>query len=110
MRPASTSCAGSGRVRNRVKKAPPERQLIGSRRSTAHRRPAAGRPLGVGSPVEVSSLPSPHSHTLPLGGAESLLREHLAMLLAEARSRTLRLVAPISTENLERVHNKLMSP
>jgi iron(II)-dependent oxidoreductase len=55
-------------------------------------------------------LPSPHSNTLPLGGAESLLRERLATLLAEARSRTLRLVAPVSTENLERVHNKLMSP
>src|SRR4051794_16037915 len=48
--------------------------------------------------------------TVPLGGAESLLRERTAGLLAEARSRTLRLIAPISTENLERVHDKLMSP
>jgi iron(II)-dependent oxidoreductase len=48
--------------------------------------------------------------TLPLGGAESLLKERIATLLAEARSRTLRLIAPISTENLERVHDKLMSP
>jgi iron(II)-dependent oxidoreductase len=48
--------------------------------------------------------------TLPLGGAESLLKERIAALLAEARSRTLRLIAPISTENLERVHDKLMSP
>src|SRR3712207_1963883 len=30
--------------------------------------------------------------------------------MAEARSRTLELVAPISTENLERVHDRLMSP
>ena len=39
-----------------------------------------------------------------------LLRERMAARLAEARSRTLRLIAPISTENLERVHSKLMSP
>src|SRR5436305_2213522 len=32
------------------------------------------------------------------------------MLLAEARERTLWLIEPISTENLERVHSKLMSP
>ena len=32
------------------------------------------------------------------------------MLLAEARERTLRLVAPVAPDNLERVHSKLMSP
>ena len=48
--------------------------------------------------------------TLPHGGAEALLRERIRALLAEARERTLRLIAPISTENLERVHSKLMSP
>jgi iron(II)-dependent oxidoreductase len=53
---------------------------------------------------------SSNSQTLPLGGAESLVKERIATLLAEARSRTLRLIAPISTENLERVHDKLMSP
>jgi iron(II)-dependent oxidoreductase len=55
-------------------------------------------------------LPSLHPLTLPLGGAESLLRERMRVLLAEARERTLRLVAPITPENLERVHSKLMSP
>ena len=50
------------------------------------------------------------TQTLPRGGAESLQRERLRALLAEARSRTMRLIAPISTENLERVHSKLMSP
>jgi gamma-glutamyl hercynylcysteine S-oxide synthase len=55
-------------------------------------------------------LTSPSSHTLPLGGAESLLKERIRARLAEARERTLRLIAPISTENLERVHNRLMSP
>jgi iron(II)-dependent oxidoreductase len=55
-------------------------------------------------------LSSSYVKTLPLGGADSLLREHFHVLLAEARTRTLRLIAPISTENLERVHNKLMSP
>ena len=48
--------------------------------------------------------------TLPLGGADALLRERTRALLAEARERTLRLIAPISTQNLEAVHSKLMSP
>jgi len=55
-------------------------------------------------------LTSPSSHTLPLGGAESLLKERIRARLAEARERTLRLIAPVSTENLERAHNRLMSP
>jgi iron(II)-dependent oxidoreductase len=52
----------------------------------------------------------PTSSTLPRGGAESLVKERIRALLAEARERTMRLIAPISTENLERVHSKLMSP
>jgi gamma-glutamyl hercynylcysteine S-oxide synthase len=55
-------------------------------------------------------LPSSIPQTLPLGGAESLLKERIRVLLAEARERTLRLVAPVGTDDLERVHSKLMSP
>jgi gamma-glutamyl hercynylcysteine S-oxide synthase len=50
------------------------------------------------------------SQTLPRGGAESLHKARLRDLLAEARERTLRLVAPVSEENLDRVHDPLMSP
>ena len=53
--------------------------------------------------------PSPAT-TSPRGGADALLKERVRVGLAEARSRTLRLIAPISTENLERVHDPLMSP
>jgi iron(II)-dependent oxidoreductase len=55
-------------------------------------------------------LSFPNPQTLPLGGAESLLKERIRVLLAEARERTLRLVAPIAPADLERVHSKLMSP
>lgn len=55
-------------------------------------------------------MPSPDSQTLPLGGAESLLKERIRVLLADARERTLWLVGPLSVEDLERVHSKLMSP
>jgi iron(II)-dependent oxidoreductase len=44
---------------------------------------------------------STHPETLPLGGAEPL---------EEARSRTLSLVEPVSDEDLNRVHDPLMSP
>src|SRR4051794_20693683 len=43
-------------------------------------------------------------------GQRPVPAETIRERLAEARGRTLRLVAPISTDNLERVHNKLMSP
>jgi gamma-glutamyl hercynylcysteine S-oxide synthase len=46
----------------------------------------------------------------PPGGAEGLLKEHYATLLEEARARTLWLMAPVSVENLERVHSTLLSP
>ena len=50
------------------------------------------------------------SETLPRGGAESLPKEQIAGLLGEARERTLSLVAPVAEEDLDRVHNPLMSP
>jgi gamma-glutamyl hercynylcysteine S-oxide synthase len=52
----------------------------------------------------------PHNpDTLPLGGAESL-EERFEARLGEARERTLALVEPISEEDLNRVHDPLMSP
>jgi iron(II)-dependent oxidoreductase len=53
----------------------------------------------------------PHSpYTLPLGGAESLDKREIQRALADARERTLALVEPVSEENLNRVHDRLMSP
>jgi iron(II)-dependent oxidoreductase len=48
--------------------------------------------------------------TLPLGGAEPLLKDRIRILLADARERTHWLVESISDHDLERVHSKLMSP
>jgi iron(II)-dependent oxidoreductase len=53
--------------------------------------------------------PSPSSSP-PLEGAEPLLEERLRGLLAEARERTLALVAPVSEADLDTVHDPLMSP
>jgi gamma-glutamyl hercynylcysteine S-oxide synthase len=50
------------------------------------------------------------AQTLPLGGADPLLKERIADLLAEARQRTLALVEPVADDDLNRVHNSLMSP
>ena len=50
------------------------------------------------------------SQTLPRGGAESLEIQRLRDALGEARERTLTLVEPVSEENLDRVHDPLMSP
>jgi gamma-glutamyl hercynylcysteine S-oxide synthase len=52
---------------------------------------------------------SHNPETLPLGGAESL-QERFAARLGDARERTLALVEPISSEDLNRVHSPLMSP
>jgi gamma-glutamyl hercynylcysteine S-oxide synthase len=53
----------------------------------------------------------PHQlETLPRGGAESLDRNAIREALAEARERTLALVAPVSDDDLNRVHDPLMSP
>ena len=50
------------------------------------------------------------TNTKPRGGAEPVLREDYAEALAEARERTLALVAPVSQGDLDRVHSPLMSP
>lgn len=55
-------------------------------------------------------MASTDTNTKPLGGAEPVLREGYAEALAEARERTLALVAPVSQEDLDRVHSPLMSP
>ena len=47
---------------------------------------------------------------LPLGGVESLDRRAIRALLAETRERTLALVAPVSEDDMNRVHDPLMSP
>jgi len=51
-----------------------------------------------------------HLQTLPRGGADALLAEHYRSALAEARERTLALVAPVTEENLDLQHHPLMSP
>ena len=48
--------------------------------------------------------------TVPLGGAEPLLGSWIRILLSEARERTLWLVDSVSDQDLERVHDPLMSP
>ena len=53
----------------------------------------------------------PHSSkTLPRGGAESLDKSRFRDALTEGRARTLQLVEPVETEDLDRVHDPLMSP
>jgi iron(II)-dependent oxidoreductase len=48
--------------------------------------------------------------TKPPGGVEPVVRAELAEALAEARRRTLALVAPVAEDDLDRVHSPLMSP
>jgi iron(II)-dependent oxidoreductase len=55
-------------------------------------------------------MASSHTDTKPLGGAAPLRRERYAERLADARERTLALVAPVSGDDLDRVHSPLMSP
>jgi iron(II)-dependent oxidoreductase len=55
-------------------------------------------------------LASTDTKTKPLGGAEPVPGERYAQALAEARERTLALVAPVGTDDLDRVHSPLMSP
>ncbi len=52
------------------------------------------------------SNPSP----LPLGGVEALDHDAIGALLTDARDRTLALVAPIPENDMNRVHDPLMSP
>ncbi|HEX2071645.1 MAG TPA: ergothioneine biosynthesis protein EgtB [Thermoleophilaceae bacterium] len=49
-------------------------------------------------------------HAKPLGGVEPVPRERYAAALAEARERTLALIAPVAPDDLDRVHSPLMSP
>ena len=51
-----------------------------------------------------------HLQTLPRGGADPLAKYAYGAALAEARGRTLSLVAPVSERNLNRQHHPLMSP
>jgi gamma-glutamyl hercynylcysteine S-oxide synthase len=55
-------------------------------------------------------MASTHTNAKPLGGADRLPREGYAERLAEARERTLALVAQLSDRDLDRVHSPLMSP
>ena len=55
-------------------------------------------------------MPQPNAVTLPRGGAESLDREGFRELLDDARERTLALVEPVGDDEMERVHDPLMSP
>jgi len=53
---------------------------------------------------------SPNSQSLPRGGADSLVKGRYRDALAEGRARTLAMVEPVSTEDMDRVHDPLMSP
>jgi iron(II)-dependent oxidoreductase len=55
-------------------------------------------------------VPTREANTLPLGGAESLLKERLQSALWNARADTLALVDPVAERDLDRVHDPLMSP
>ena len=53
---------------------------------------------------------SQNFQSLPRGGAESLVKGRFRDALAEGRARTLALVEPVTSEDLDRVHDPLMSP
>ena len=55
-------------------------------------------------------MASTDTDTKPLGGTEPVPREGYAEQLADARERTLALVAPVAQDDLDRVHSSLMSP
>ncbi|MEA2430541.1 MAG: gamma-glutamyl hercynylcysteine S-oxide synthase, partial [Thermoleophilaceae bacterium] len=55
-------------------------------------------------------MPAFNPVTVPLGGAEPLLGSWIRILLSEARERTLWLVQSVNDDDLERVHDPLMSP
>ena len=55
-------------------------------------------------------MPALNPLPLPLGGVDSLDERAVRALLGEARERTLALVAPVSEEDMNRVHDPLMSP
>jgi iron(II)-dependent oxidoreductase len=51
-----------------------------------------------------------HIDSTPLGGVESLPKDAIPELLSDARERTMRLVEPVADADMDRVHDKLMSP
>ena len=55
-------------------------------------------------------MASTDTNTKPLGGAEPVPRDGYAAALAEARERTLALVAPVSEDDLDRVHDAADEP
>jgi iron(II)-dependent oxidoreductase len=55
-------------------------------------------------------VPSLNPLPLPLGGVEALDRDAIRALLEETRERTLALVDPVSEDDMNRVHDPLMSP
>ncbi|HEU0020018.1 MAG TPA: ergothioneine biosynthesis protein EgtB [Thermoleophilaceae bacterium] len=55
-------------------------------------------------------MASTDTNTKPRGGAAPVPRDGYAEALAEARERTLALVAPVAQDDLDRVHSPLMSP
>jgi len=59
---------------------------------------------------EPRRVASTDTNTKPLGGAEPVLRDGYAEALTDARARTLALVAPVTEDDLDRVHSPLMSP
>src|SRR5215207_8491851 len=55
-------------------------------------------------------VPALHPLPLPLGGVDSLDQRAVRALLDETRERTLALVSSISEDDMNRVHDPLMSP
>jgi len=67
---------------------------------------AADTPLGS-TPLLMRSTPA---ETVPRGAADPLPKRRYRELLADARRRTLELVATVAGADLDRVHDQLMSP
>jgi len=90
---------------------PTEKPVFLSSASATQRAPAY---LTLGSNGVASSFPPPvplqNPSPLPLGGVEALDHDTIRALLLEARERTLTLVAPVSEDDMNRVHSSLMSP
>ena len=61
-------------------------------------------------PAQTQTLPPGGADPLPLPRPAARLVEHYRAALAEARERTLALVAQVSGEDLDRVHDPLVSP
>src|SRR3954463_16625910 len=61
-------------------------------------------------PPDSRVVPALNPLPLPLGGVGSLDKRAVRALLGEARDRTLALVSSISEDDMNRVHDPLMSP